>query len=87
MTIPTGHVRVKIAIDDSSSQPAGTAAVAEGSSLDEVAARLTAAGLIVEEKLDMLAMIIGTIDESRVGELGRVPGVACVAPEREIGLI
>jgi hypothetical protein len=87
MTIPQGSVRVKIAIDDSASQPPDAADVEARSSLDAVAERLTAAGLVVEDKLGMLAMIIGTVDESLIGELERVPGVAFVTPEREIGLI
>jgi hypothetical protein len=49
----------------------------------DVVDRARAAGLDVWQELDLIGVVSGTIEEERLEELRRIPGVAAVEPERE----
>jgi hypothetical protein len=49
----------------------------------EVVDRAREAGLDVWQELDLIGVVSGSIDEERLEELRRIPGVAAVEPERE----
>ena len=49
---------------------------------DEVVAAATAAGLEIEESLDLIGVVCGSIAAARVPDLDRVPGVAFVERSR-----
>jgi hypothetical protein len=56
------------------------------SRMPEVVAALRAAGLVVDDVLEALGMVTGSIDPEAFGSLAAVPGVAEVERQRVIRL-
>lgn len=54
--------------------------------IDEVVARLQAAGMQVEQVLRPVGVITGSVDDTCRAALGTVPGVAAVEPQRTFRL-
>ncbi|MDJ0349107.1 hypothetical protein [Cryobacterium sp. PH29-G1] len=68
-------ISVSIVVDDSH-----TAGIVD------VAARLRAAGMSVENVLDTVGIITGSVSEQQLGALGRVEGVESVDRDRQVHL-
>lgn len=50
--------------------------------IKKIASRLKDKGMDVQEELHLLGRITGTVDESNIGDLEEVPGVAKIKAER-----
>ena len=56
----------------------------ERAAAGDIAERVAQAGLVVEQELDLLAIITGRIPAERVAELESVEGVLAVEPDRGV---
>lgn len=54
--------------------------------MDEVVERMERAGLRVEQRLDAIGVVSGTIDAARVEHLENVGGVASVERSRQVSI-
>ncbi|HEY1599522.1 MAG TPA: hypothetical protein VGG64_07970 [Pirellulales bacterium] len=72
---PPNRTNVTVSVDD-----------AHLSQIHQVAARLRAAGMEVEQTLDHIGAISGHVGNDGLAGLARVPGVAAVEPERSFQL-
>jgi len=63
-----------------------TATIQDGQDLNEVAARLTSAGLRVDQKLAEIGIVTGEVAEAALEGLGKVQGVLAVEPEGAVQL-
>jgi hypothetical protein len=54
--------------------------------IDEVVKRMERAGLRVDQRLDAIGVVSGSIDPARVGSLESVGGVANVERSRQVGI-
>ncbi len=59
--------------------------VDEGASLEEVSAALSRAGVEITEQLDAIGVVRGRIDDARLSEIRKIPGVAAIEEERQVG--
>ena len=54
--------------------------------MDEVVRRMERAGLKVDQRLDAIGVVSGSIEAARVGSLESVGGVASVERSRQVGI-
>jgi len=54
--------------------------------LGKIAQAAKKAGMVVEQQLDTLGILTGSIDADKVSKLHRIDGVSSVEPERQVGV-
>ena len=63
-----------------------TVADGHGDRIDEVVARLEAAGVQVQRVLEAIGVIVATVDPERRHALGEIEGVASIEQDRTVQL-